>query len=394
MAKCVPFIDLFSFQDVPIAWDFPVIINSHELGCVIFLFPAQTLKNGGNVLIPCYPTGVLYDLLECLKAYLDSASLSHVPVYFISPVAKSSLSFSNIFAEWLCDAKKAKVYQPEQPFLHAEFIKSGRLRHFPNIHGELGSVYQTPCVVFTGHPSLRCGDAVHFMEAWGDSSKNAVIFTEPDFEYLHALAPYQPLNMKAYYFPIDPRLNFFVANKLLNDFAPSCLVTAESYLPSAAHSQKENTCLQPEMQYYGLTRGRAVSIPLDGRFQQVMLDPELATKLLPQEILPGVSATTVSGLLSSRNNKHTLQPHPPHQRPHVSKLLWGELSADAVVQALREHGIVDVVVEGSDESKTLNIMNGKATMQLSSSRTTIRDCMDDKLRSILKDIVFRQLIQL
>ena len=56
MAKCVPFIDLFSFQDVPIAWDFPVIINSHELGCVIFLFPAQTLKNGGNVLIPCYPT--------------------------------------------------------------------------------------------------------------------------------------------------------------------------------------------------------------------------------------------------------------------------------------------------------------------------------------------------
>ena len=39
-------------------------------------------------------------------------------------------------------------------------------------------------------------------------------------------------------------------------------------------------------------------------------------------------------------------------------------------------------------------MNGKATMQLSSSRTTIRDCMDDKLRSILKDIVFRQLIQL
>ena len=33
--------------------------------------------------------------------------------------------------------------------------------------GDLGGVYQTPCVVFTGHPSLRCGDAVHFMEVWG-----------------------------------------------------------------------------------------------------------------------------------------------------------------------------------------------------------------------------------
>ena len=87
--------------------------------------------------------------------------------------------------------------------------------------GDLGGVYQTPCVVFTGHPSLRCGDAVHFMEVWGSSPKNAVIFTgplkkkrkqqiciilmchlcdftEPDFDYLHALAPYQPLNMKVY----------------------------------------------------------------------------------------------------------------------------------------------------------------------------------------------------
>ena len=43
--------------------------------------------------------------------------------------------------------------------------------------GDLGSVYQTPCVVFTGHPSLRCGDAVHFMDIWGSNNKNAVIFT-------------------------------------------------------------------------------------------------------------------------------------------------------------------------------------------------------------------------
>lgn len=46
--------------------------------------------------------------------------------------------------------------------------------------GDLGNVYQTPCVVFTGHPSLRCGDAVHFMEVWGSSNKNAVIFTGTD----------------------------------------------------------------------------------------------------------------------------------------------------------------------------------------------------------------------
>ena len=90
---------------------------------------------------------------------------------------------------------------------------------------------KTPCVVFTGHPSLRFGDVVHFIELWGKSSSNAIVFTgnnqtvfsvqtrsfiifaesnvgfirrfnesclgisEPDFPYLEALAPYQPLAM-------------------------------------------------------------------------------------------------------------------------------------------------------------------------------------------------------
>ena len=72
---------------------------------------------------------------------------------------------------------------------------------------------------------------------------------------------------------------------------------------------------------------------------------QLANKLLPQEIFPGVSVTSVSGLLSSRNNQHTLLPLPPHaaaaHRSHhaADKLLWGELSVEAVVQALREASV-------------------------------------------------------
>lgn len=63
-------------------------------------FLALTVRNGGNVLVPCYPSGVIYDLLECLYQYIDSAGLSNIPFYFISPVANSSLEFSQIFAEW------------------------------------------------------------------------------------------------------------------------------------------------------------------------------------------------------------------------------------------------------------------------------------------------------
>lgn len=42
-------------------------------------------------------------------------------------------------------------------------------------------------------------------------------FSEPDFSYLDALAPYQPLAMKCVYCPIDTRLNFIQVSKLLKE---------------------------------------------------------------------------------------------------------------------------------------------------------------------------------
>lgn len=60
----------------------------------------MTIRAGGNVLVPCYSSGVIYDLLECLYQFIESANLGTTPFYFISPVANSSLEFSQIFAEW------------------------------------------------------------------------------------------------------------------------------------------------------------------------------------------------------------------------------------------------------------------------------------------------------
>lgn len=71
------------------------------------------------MLIPCYPSGVVYDLFECLSTNLDNHGLSQVPMFFISPVADSSLAYSNILAEWLSSVKQNKVYIPDEPFPHA-----------------------------------------------------------------------------------------------------------------------------------------------------------------------------------------------------------------------------------------------------------------------------------
>lgn len=69
---------------------------------------ASTLRGGGGVLLPVYPSGVLYDLLECLGAHLDAAGLAHVPLYVLSEVADASLAYSNILAEWVSQAKQVR----------------------------------------------------------------------------------------------------------------------------------------------------------------------------------------------------------------------------------------------------------------------------------------------
>ncbi|VDO47259.1 unnamed protein product [Onchocerca flexuosa] len=92
--------------------------------CHAFAVIADTLKRNGSVLMPICPTGVLYDLLEVISMQLDQIDyFKHdvpvdVPVYFISPVAESTLAYSNIYAEWLSEKKQNMVNIPEEPFKH------------------------------------------------------------------------------------------------------------------------------------------------------------------------------------------------------------------------------------------------------------------------------------
>lgn len=67
------------------------------------------------------------------------------------------------------------------------------------------------------------------MELWGSNPANTIIFTEPDFPYIQAIAPYQPLSMKTVYCPIETSLNFQQANKLIKELKPGLLVIPEAY---------------------------------------------------------------------------------------------------------------------------------------------------------------------
>ncbi|KFW85242.1 Integrator complex subunit 9, partial [Manacus vitellinus] len=363
---------------------------------------AMTVRNGGNVLVPCYPSGVIYDLLECLYQYIDSAGLSNVPFYFISPVANSSLEFSQIFAEWLCHNKQTKVYLPEPPFPHAELIQTNKLKHYPSIHGDFSNDFKQPCVVFTGHPSLRFGDVVHFMELWGKSSLNTVIFTEPDFSYLDALAPYQPLAMKCVYCPIDTRLNFIQVSKLLKEVQPLPQLHSLPWTHSSPSmfllSEGPRTAPSPGA---GLRHILSFS-PADQNFLLL----QLADSLVPLEIKPGISLATVSAVLHTKDNKHVLQLPPKPPQPPASKkrkrvsddvpeckalkpLLSGSIPVDQFVQTLEKHGFSDVKVEDTAKGHIVLLQEAETLIQLEEDSTHIICDNDEPLRVKLRDLVLK-----
>ncbi|XP_032490343.1 integrator complex subunit 9 isoform X2 [Phocoena sinus] len=417
---------------------------------------ALTVRNGGNVLVPCYPSGVIYDLLECLYQYIDSAGLSSIPFYFISPVANSSLEFSQIFAEWLCHNKQTKVYLPEPPFPHAELIQTNKLKHYPSIHGDFSNDFRQPCVVFTGHPSLRFGDVVHFMELWGKSSLNTVIFTdvgsdvtvgtvlqrhrrdtwlyskrpssqlrrkqglrdcpwhslpdihlEPDFSYLEALAPYQPLAMKCIYCPIDTRLNFIQVSKLLKEVQPLHVVCPEQYTqPPPAQSHRIDLmidCQPPAMSY---RRAEVLALPFKRRYEKIEIMPELADSLVPMEIKPGVSLATVSAVLHTKDNKHILQPPPRPAQPTGGKkrkrasddipdckvlkpLLSGSIPVEQFVQTLEKHGFSDIKVEDTAKGHIVLLQEAETLIQIEEDSTHIICDNDEMLRVRLRDLVLK-----
>ena len=270
----------------------------------------ETTRNGGNVLVPCYPAGVAYDLLECLASQMELHNQSGVPMFFVGPVADSSLAYSNIMAEWLTPAKQNRVYTPEEPFPHGSLAKTGRLKSFRNLYDEtFNSEYRQPCILFCGHPSLRFGDVIHFIELWGNNPNNTIVFTEPSFSYLDALAPFQPLLMKTVSCPIDTSLNFNQAKKLIKDLKPKSVAIPQQYsVPPITASQRPELVIDvPDVPRFTFGRFESITLPITPKFDRIDIDPELAGKLFPVEVKPGIAAASITGNLKIANNKYTLQ---------------------------------------------------------------------------------------
>ena len=82
--------------------------------------------------------------------------------------------------------------------------------------------------------------------------------------------------------------------------------------PPVSASQRTDLQLDLELPIYSFNRDESVKLPVSSRFERITLDPELAEKLKPAEIKPGVSMATVSGTLKVLNNQYKLFPRHNH----------------------------------------------------------------------------------
>ncbi|XP_014246665.1 integrator complex subunit 9 [Cimex lectularius] len=367
---------------------------------------AMTLRANGCVLIPCYPSGVVYDIFECLSSYLDNTNLATIPMFFISPVADMSLGYSNILAEWLSNTKQSKVYLPEEPFPHGYLVKMGRLKHYKRIYSEgFSTDFRQPCIVFCGHPSLRFGDAVHFIEQWGSNPLHTVIFTEPDFPYLDALAPFQPLAMKAVHCPIDTSLNFTQANKLIRELKPGTLVVPQAYTqPPPAHAHRSELAIDQESRYViSITRGEVVSLAVKRHTAKVSLCPTLADKILSSEVRPGITLATITAALHVKDNQHNITELPEEPTSKKRKLAlkceealkspryeWGTLDVENFIKRLKQEGINDTKVEHNMGGYIIHLQEEDTVIQIEDSNTHIYcEANDLSLRQKLRTILMQ-----
>jgi len=213
---------------------------------------------------------------------------------------------------------------------------------------------------------LRFGDIVHLIELYGSNPNHTIIFTEPDFPFLQALAPFHPLNMKVVYCPIETSLNFQQANKMIKDLKPEVLVIPKVYThPPLVAPHREDLVIDRQIakQIITFKCGECIKLPLKRKKSQVFIDPEVAMNLVPQEIQNGVKLAPLSGFLDVKDNVHNIHRCDENVEGVPKQLIdslfkkqvtyeygsMGPMDIDLFLKKLKQEGISDVKVTQTSE---------------------------------------------
>jgi integrator complex subunit 9 len=236
---------------------------------------------------------------------------------------------------------------------------------------------------------MRFGDIVHLIELYGSNSNHTIIFTEPDFPFLQALAPFHPLSMKVVYCPIETSLNFQQANKLIKDLKPEVLVIPKVYThPPNIAANRDDLVIDRQIvkQIITFKCGDCIKLPLKRKKNQVFLDPEVARTIVPQEIQNGIKLASLSGVLDVKDNIYNIhscdtniegipkQLINSYYKRHVT-YEYGTLDIDLFLSKLKQDGITEIKISQTSEIDgvltKIKLVNEEIDIEISDKSTHV-----------------------
>ena len=350
------------------------------------------IKDHGSVLIPCLSTGLIYDMFEFLAKFFEQINLLNIHMYFISPVSNANLAISNAMSEWVTEQRQTASFSGTPPFKHNELIKSKCLITIPSDRlDDTESLinFEQPSVIFTGHHSLRFGPIVQLMEKMKSSSSNGIIFVDNQYSYIEALKPFQPMNMKCFYLPIDTRLNFSQMNILLNEkIRPKNLILHEQYANEIVRNDK--TKLFPYRKYDN------IKLPsLNRSFINGQLN--LRNDIKPKLISSNLAIASIQGHLDMCDYVYDINEMPEENVQENQVITYGRIDIEKFLINLSKSGLFGLETkqlhdydedfndhEELNRSVEINYNQGTAKILVRPKQTDIR-CNDPFLMSKIRD---------
>jgi len=417
----------------------------------------KTIESGGDVLIPCHTTGLIYDLIDFLSTFFQSINLGSTLFYVISPVADHSIQYANISAEWLCDSKMDKTLTAESPFTHVNLMQNKYLMTFDSVNAKFMQVYQNnrtthPCVIFAGHPSLRMGDILQLIPIFQRNTNNAMICIEPEYSFFDTVEPFlstssQP-SMKFIHCPIDLRLRNNDIIYMLKQIVPQHLVLTNVSVdiqPQQKTLASPNTELMASLNGYNTSStvlncldmrtiskfvtekvhvlsptGSSAKFGIDGddvlsikkhhmkrKYELATISPDLANTIYPKPV-KGVFVSRISASLSSRNGRHVLELENKNETQQRKKrkqdlssnderdlMVFGDISVEKIVKHLQVEGFEFTVQTKASEYGTylIEIPQLESRIIFNAEDTTI-EAPDESSRLYLKQLLMQNLYML
>lgn len=431
----------------------PTGVPSGENVGLMWRYIKETVNRGGNVLIPVYPSGIVYDLLEyiyaCLEREMNEAS---VHIFFISAVAEESLSYASVFSEWLCASKRTQVYSAKEPFTHQQIIREGKMTVLANVgvtHKESGRHVKDKkpirrfigdgcsAIVFASHPCLRFGPALDLLRKWGTDKNSTLILVEPDYPKakvinndIHALFPNQLLSMEVVECFVDPRLTLKEAKVIINETQPeyALLPLEQTHLSETfehhgkyGNEKAENRNGDVRLRWYSSLE--VLEVPIVPLYQKGYFNVALAKKIITVPYISTVDdpvsirtyIARIRAILREKDSTLTLIPPEKDSAFEIndqvrSQFMYGSYTLFEILSALEEEGCIDAKIKHHMEidkcsSSELNAMMDDssglcieipsldATLTLKPHKTVI-ETDNSHSRNLLANIIRKHLKQL